>query len=58
MTASAAMLPLAARIDALAEKRPGAFAFLGDAGALSWSDYALRSERFAQHLARLVLAPG
>jgi acyl-CoA synthetase len=52
------MLPLAARIDALARMRPDAPAFLGDAGALDWRGYAERSERFAARLAALGLAPG
>ncbi len=52
------MLSLADRIDALGRARPEAHAFLGDAGALSWRDYAARSERFAAQLAALGLAPG
>jgi acyl-CoA synthetase len=52
------MLSLADRIDALARTRPDAHAFLGDAGALSWREYAAHSERFAAHLAALGLAPG
>jgi len=52
------MLTLADRIDALARSQPDAPAFLGDAGALSWREYAERSDRFAAHLAALGLAPG
>ncbi len=52
------MLPLAARIDALALAKPDAFAFLGDAGAITWREYAEHSDRFAAHLAGLGLAPG
>jgi len=52
------MLPLAARIDALARTRPEASAFLGDAGSLSWRAYAQRAARFAAHLAALGLTPG
>ena len=58
VTASRRMLSLADRIDALARTRPDAHAFLGDAGALSWREYAAHSERFAAHLASLGLAPG
>jgi acyl-CoA synthetase len=52
------MQTLAARIDALARTRPDAPAFLGDAGALTWREYAERSDRFAAHLAALGLTPG
>ncbi len=52
------MLSLADRIDALARTAPDAPAFLGDAGTLSWREYAQGSDRFAAHLAALGLAPG
>ena len=52
------MFALAARIDALARAQPAAPAFLGDAGSLSWREYAERSDRFALHLAALGLSPG
>ncbi len=52
------MLSLADRIDALARTQPDAPAFLGDAGTLSWREYAERSDRFGAHLAALGLAPG
>jgi acyl-CoA synthetase len=52
------MQTLATRIDALALTQPNAPAFLGDAGALSWREYAERSDRFAAHLAALGLTPG
>jgi acyl-CoA synthetase len=52
------MQTLAARIDALARRQPDAPAFLGDAGALTWREYAERSDRFAAHLAALGLTPG
>jgi acyl-CoA synthetase len=52
------METLANRIDALARAQPDAPAFLGDAGSLSWREYAERSDRFAAHLAALGLAPG
>ena len=54
----ALMQTLADRIDALARARPAWPAFLGDAGALTWREYAERSDRFAAHLAALGLAPG
>jgi acyl-CoA synthetase len=52
------MQTLADRIDALARTRPDAPAFLGEAGALDWREYAERSDRFAAHLAALGLEPG
>jgi acyl-CoA synthetase len=52
------MRTLADRIDALAHAQPDAPAFLGDAGALSWREYAERSDRFAARLAALGLRPG
>jgi acyl-CoA synthetase len=52
------MQTLADRIDALARTQPDAPAFLGDAGSLSWREYAERSDRFAAHLAALGLSPG
>jgi acyl-CoA synthetase len=52
------MQTLADRIDALARMQPDAPAFLGDAGSLSWREYAERSDRFAAHLAALGLSPG
>jgi acyl-CoA synthetase len=52
------MLSLATRIDALAATQPDAPAFLGDAGSLTWREYASRSDIFAAHLAALGLAPG
>src|SRR5512145_1137621 len=51
------MRTVADRIDALAASRPDAPAFLGDA-ALTWREYAERSDRLAAHLAGLGLAPG
>ncbi|HEU4431443.1 MAG TPA: class I adenylate-forming enzyme family protein, partial [Myxococcota bacterium] len=52
------MRTLADRIDSLARTQPDAPAFLGDAGALSWREYAERTDRFAAHLASLGLLPG
>jgi acyl-CoA synthetase len=52
------MQTLATRIDALAGTRPDDAAFLYDAGALSWREYAERSDRFAAHLAARGLQPG
>lgn len=52
------MQTLATRIDALARTQPDAPAFLGDAGSLTWREYAERSDRFAEHLAALGLTPG
>ena len=52
------MQTLASRIDSLSRARPDAPAFLGDAGALTWREYAERSDRFAAHLAALGLMPG
>jgi acyl-CoA synthetase len=52
------MQTLATRIDALARTQPDALAFLGDAGTLTWREYAERSDRFAAHLAGLGLTPG
>jgi acyl-CoA synthetase len=52
------MLPLAARIDALAASRPDGVAFFSDSEDLGWGEYARRSDRFAAHLAGLGLAPG
>jgi acyl-CoA synthetase len=54
----AAMQTLANRIDALARTQPDAPAFLGDAGALTWREYAERSDRFAAHLTALGLVAG
>jgi acyl-CoA synthetase len=50
--------PLAARIDALAAKRPDGTAFYSDSEDLTWAEYARRSGRFAAHLAGLGLLPG
>ena len=52
------MQTLATRIDSLARTRPDAPAFLGDAGSLTWREYAERSDRFAAQLAGLGLTPG
>jgi acyl-CoA synthetase len=49
---------LADRVDALARAHPDSPAFLGDAGELTWREYAERSDRFAAHLAGLGLAAG
>src|SRR5262245_42220625 len=53
-----AVQPLAARIDALAARRPDGVAFFSDSEDLSWREYARRSDRLAAHLAGLGLAPG
>jgi acyl-CoA synthetase len=52
------VLPLAARIDALAAARPDGVAFFSDSEDLTWRAYARRSDRLAAHLAGLGLAPG
>ena len=52
------MLPLAARIDALAAARPLGTAFHSDSEALGWRENARSSDRLAAHLAGLGLAPG